>query len=117
MVKKKGKLTSVVKGVPISLTASDISAILEIPTGCHKFVGTKASFSNHDTITDSEMMLLYVIKSHFRVDWGHTILSHMMSHDEYAKGLPYAHFLTKIFRNFNINMENERCFSMENLPS
>lgn len=37
----------------------------------------------------------------------------MMSHDEYAEGLPYAHFLTKIFHHFNINMENELCFSME----
>lgn len=58
-------------------------------------------------------MLLYAIKTHFRVDWGHAILSHMMSHDEYAEGLPYAHLLTKIFRHFNINMENELCFSME----
>ncbi|KAI5442585.1 hypothetical protein KIW84_011581 [Lathyrus oleraceus] len=175
MVKKKWKLTSVVKGVPISLTTSDISAIIEIPIGGHKFVGTKAlwedyskhafyyslsrlyehqfynkrkksferdnlervywspaqfsiddrmlhyflvyvivlRFSNHCIITDPEMMLLYAIKTHFRVDWGHTILSHMMSHDEYAEGLPYAHFLTNIFRHFNINMENELCFSME----
>lgn len=37
----------------------------------------------------------------------------MMSHDDYAEGLPYAHFLTKIFRHFNINMKNELCFSME----
>ncbi|KAI5445536.1 hypothetical protein KIW84_013679 [Lathyrus oleraceus] len=64
-------------------------------------------------ICDPEMMLLYAIKNNFRVDWGHTILSHMMSHDEYAEGLPHAHFLTKIFRHFNINMENELCFSME----
>ncbi|KAI5389759.1 hypothetical protein KIW84_075164 [Lathyrus oleraceus] len=175
MVKKKGKLTYVVKGVPISLTASDISDIFEIPTGGHKFVGTKAPwedyskhafyyslsrlsehqlynkrkksfggdnservywsptkfsiddrmlhyfmvyvivprFSNHCTITDPEMMLLYAIKTHFRVDRGHTILSRMMSHDEYAEGLPYAHFLTKIFCHFNINLENELCFSME----
>lgn len=175
MVKKKGKLTSVVKEVPISLTVSDIGAIFEIPTGGHKFVGTKAPwedyskhafyyslsrlsehqfynkrkksfrgdnlervywspakfsiddrmlyyfliyvivprFSNHCTITDPKMMLLYAIKTHFCVDWGHTILSHMMSHDEYAVGLLYAHLLTKIFRNFNINMENELCFSME----
>ncbi|KAI5414985.1 hypothetical protein KIW84_040437 [Lathyrus oleraceus] len=37
----------------------------------------------------------------------------MVSHDEYVEGLPYAHFLTKTFRHFNINMENELCFSME----
>ncbi|KAI5436299.1 hypothetical protein KIW84_022680 [Lathyrus oleraceus] len=59
------------------------------------------------------MMLLYAIKTHFRVDWGHAILSHMMSHDEYAEGLPYAYFLTKIFCYFNINLESELCFSME----
>ncbi|KAI5398621.1 hypothetical protein KIW84_064114 [Lathyrus oleraceus] len=47
MVKKKGKLTFVVKGVPISLTASDISAIFEIPTGGHKFVGTKALWEDY----------------------------------------------------------------------
>lgn len=175
MVKKKGKLTSVVKGVLISLTASDISAIFEIPTGGHKFVGTKAPwenyskhafyyslsrlsehqfynkrkksfggdnpkrvywspakfsiddrmlhyflvyvivsrFSNHCTITNPKMMLLYAIKTHFRVDWRHTILSHMMSHDEYAEGVSYAHFLAKIFRHFNINLESELYFSME----
>ncbi|KAI5401653.1 hypothetical protein KIW84_066215 [Lathyrus oleraceus] len=71
-------------------------------------------FSNHCTITDPEMMLLYSIKTHVHVDWGHSILSHMMSHDEHVEGLPYAHLLTKIFRHFNINMENELCFSMEN---
>lgn len=47
MVKNKGKLTSVVKRVPISLTASDISAIFEIPTGGHKFVGTKAPWEDY----------------------------------------------------------------------
>lgn len=47
MVKKKGKLTSVVEGVPISLTASDISAIFEIPTSGHKFVGTKAPWEDY----------------------------------------------------------------------
>lgn len=46
MVKKKGKLTSVVKGVPISLMTSDISNIFEIPTGGHKFVGTKAPWED-----------------------------------------------------------------------
>jgi hypothetical protein len=175
MVKKKGKFTSVMKGVPISLTASDICAIFEIPPGGHKFVGTlspwenyskhafyyslsrlsehqiynkrkKSSggdnservywslenfsindrmlhyflvyvvvlrFSNHCTITDPEFLLLYSIKTNFHVDWGHSILSHMMSHDEHAGGLPYAHLLTKIFRHFNVNLENELCFSME----
>ncbi|KAI5430438.1 hypothetical protein KIW84_034861 [Lathyrus oleraceus] len=175
MVKKKEKLTFVVKGVPISMTVVELSDILEIPIGGHKFVGTKAlwedyrkhafyyslsrlsehmfynkrkksfggdllervywspakfsiddrmlhyflayvivpRFSNHCTITDPEMMLLCAIKNNFRVDWGHTIISHMMSHDEYAEGLPYAYFLTKIFHHFNINMENELSFSME----
>ncbi|KAI5421076.1 hypothetical protein KIW84_044786 [Lathyrus oleraceus] len=47
MVKKKGKLTSVVKGVPISMTATELSAILEIPTGGHKFVGTKAPWEDY----------------------------------------------------------------------
>lgn len=47
MVRKKGKLTSVVKGVPISLTASDICAIFEIPPGGHKFVGTIAPWENY----------------------------------------------------------------------
>lgn len=37
----------------------------------------------------------------------------MMSHDKHADGLPYAHFLTKIFHHFNINMDNELCFSMD----
>jgi hypothetical protein len=37
----------------------------------------------------------------------------MMSHDEHAEGLPYDHLLTKIFRHFNVNLENELCFSME----
>lgn len=58
------------------------------------------------------MMLLYAIKNNFRVDWGHTILCHMLSHNEHAGGLPYAHLLTKIFHHFNVNMENELCFSM-----
>lgn len=159
MVRKKGKLTSVVKGVLISLSASDICAIFEIPLGGHKFVGTLAPwenyskhafyyslshlsehqiynkrkkssggdnpkrvywssakfsindmmlhyflvyvvvprFSNHCTITDPEFLLLYSIKTNFHVDWGYSILSHMMSHDEHAEGLPYAHLLTKIF--------------------
>ncbi|XP_050889631.1 secreted RxLR effector protein 161-like [Lathyrus oleraceus] len=47
MVRKKGKLTSVVKGVPISLTASDICAIFEIPPVGHKFVGTIAPWENY----------------------------------------------------------------------
>ncbi|KAI5406841.1 hypothetical protein KIW84_053201 [Lathyrus oleraceus] len=146
MVTKKGKLTSVVKEVPISMKATKLSSILGIPTGGHKFVGTKAPwedyskhafyyglshlsehqfynkrkkslggdlpervylsptkftlddrmlhyflvyvtvprFSNHCTITDPEMMLLYAIKNNFRVDWGHTIITHMMSHNEHA---------------------------------
>ncbi|KAI5386737.1 hypothetical protein KIW84_073041 [Lathyrus oleraceus] len=144
MVKKKGKLTSVVKGVLISLTASDICAIFENPTFYNKrkkcFGGDNPKrvywspakfsiydrmlhyflvyvivprFSNHCTITDPEMMLLYATKTHFHVDWGHTILSHMLSHEEHAEGLPYAHFLTNFFRDFNINLENEMCFSME----
>lgn len=57
-------------------------------------------------------MLLYAIKNNFRVDWGHTILCHMLPHNEHVDGLPYAHFLTKIFHHFNINVENELCFSM-----
>lgn len=131
MVKKKGKLTSVVNEVLISLTASNICAIFEIPPGGHKFVGIIAPwenyskhafyyslsrlsehqfynkrkksfggdnlervywslakfsiddrmlhyflvyvvvprFSNHCTITDPKMMLLYSIKTHFHVDW------------------------------------------------
>lgn len=130
MVRKKGKLTSVVKGVPISMTTTELSSTLGIPTGGHKFVRTKAPwedyskhalyyglsrlsehqfynkrkkslggdllecvywspakftiddrmlhyflvyvivlrFSNHCTITDPEMMLLYAIKNNFRVD-------------------------------------------------
>ncbi|KAI5408007.1 hypothetical protein KIW84_054023 [Lathyrus oleraceus] len=50
MVTKKGKLTSAVKGVPISMTATELSSILGIPTGGHKFVGTKAlreDYSKH----------------------------------------------------------------------
>lgn len=175
MVTKKGKLTFMVKGVPISMTATELSSILGIPIGGHRFVGKKALwedyskhafyyglsrlsehqfynkrkkslggylpedvywspakftiddrmlhyflvyvivpiFSNHCTITDPKMMLLYAIKNNFRVDWGHTILTHMMSHDEHVNGLPYAHFLTKIFHHFNINMDNELCFSMD----
>jgi hypothetical protein len=174
MVSKKGKLTSVVKGVPISMTATELSSILGIPSGGHMFIGTKAPwedyskhafyyglsglsehqfynkrkkssggdlpervywssakftlddrmlhyflvyvivprYSNHCTITDSEMTLLYAIKNNFCVDWGHNILCHMLSHNEHADGLPYAHFLTKIFHHFNINVENELCFSM-----
>ncbi|KAI5408715.1 hypothetical protein KIW84_054519 [Lathyrus oleraceus] len=141
MVRKKGKLTFVVKGVPISLTASDICAIFEIPLGGHKFVGTLAPWENYSKhafcyslsrlsehqiynkrkkssggdnpervywsptkISINDMMLHYFL--------GHSILSHMMSHDEHAEGLPYAHLLTKIFRHFNVNLENELCFSM-----
>ncbi|KAI5405415.1 hypothetical protein KIW84_052266 [Lathyrus oleraceus] len=47
MVTKKGKLTSVVKGVPISMTATELNSILGIPTGGHKFVGTKASWEDY----------------------------------------------------------------------
>ncbi|KAI5420208.1 hypothetical protein KIW84_044119 [Lathyrus oleraceus] len=48
IVKKKGKLTSIVKGVPISLIASDICVIFEIPPGGHKFVGTIAPWENYN---------------------------------------------------------------------
>ncbi|KAI5406993.1 hypothetical protein KIW84_053304 [Lathyrus oleraceus] len=142
MVKKKGKLTSVVKGVPISLTAFDISVIFEIPTGGHKFVGTKAPWEDYNKhafyyslsrlskhqfynkrkkgFGGDNPERVYWSPSKFSIDdrmlhyfLGHTIMSHMMSRDEYAEGLPYAHLLTKIFRHFNINMENELCFSME----
>lgn len=130
MVTKKGKLTSMVKRVLISMTATELSSILGIPTGGHKFFGTKAPwedyskhafyyglsrlfehklynkrkkslggdlpkrvywsptkftlddrmlhyflvyvivprFSNHCTITDAKMMLLYVIKNNVRLD-------------------------------------------------
>lgn len=47
MVTKKGKLTSVVKGVPISMIATKLSSILGIPTGGHKFVGTKALWEDY----------------------------------------------------------------------
>lgn len=132
MVSKKGKLTSVVKGVPISMTTTELSFVLGILSGGHKFVVTKAPwedyskhafyyglsglsehqfynkrkkssgrdlpervywsptnftlndrmlhyflvyvivprYSNHCTITDPEMMLLYAIKNNFHVDWG-----------------------------------------------
>ncbi|KAI5401589.1 hypothetical protein KIW84_066170 [Lathyrus oleraceus] len=137
MVSKKGKLTSVVKGVPISLMATRLSRLSE-----HQFYNKRKKssggdlpervywssakftlddrmlhyflvyvivprYSNHCTITDPEMMLLYAIKNNFCVDWGHNILCHMLSHNEHADGLPYAHFLTKIFHHFNINVENE----------
>ncbi|KAI5410287.1 hypothetical protein KIW84_055692 [Lathyrus oleraceus] len=42
MVSKKGKLTSVVKGVPISMTTTELSFVLCILSGGHKFVVTKA---------------------------------------------------------------------------
>ncbi|KAI5432051.1 hypothetical protein KIW84_035981 [Lathyrus oleraceus] len=177
MVSKKGKLTSVVKGVPISMTATDLSSILGIPSDGHRFSGIKAPwegysnhvfyyglsrlsehqfynkrkkssggdlpervycssakftlddrmlhyflvyvivprYSNHCTITDSKMLLLYAIKNNFLVDWGHTILCHMLSYNEHVDGLPYAHFLTKIFHHFNVNLENEVCFSMNKI--
>lgn len=47
MVSKKGKLTSVVKGVPISMTATELSSIFGIPIGGHKFVGTKAPWEDY----------------------------------------------------------------------
>lgn len=40
MVLKKGKLTSVVKGVPISMTAKDMSTFLDIPSEGFRFSGT-----------------------------------------------------------------------------
>ncbi|KAI5426004.1 hypothetical protein KIW84_031719 [Lathyrus oleraceus] len=40
MVLKKGKLTYVVKGVPISMTAKDMSTILDIPSEGFRFSGT-----------------------------------------------------------------------------
>ncbi|KAI5401974.1 hypothetical protein KIW84_066437 [Lathyrus oleraceus] len=64
-------------------------------------------YSNHYTIIDSEMLLLYAIKNNIFVDWGHVILCHMLTHNEHADGLPYAHFITRIFHHFNVNLENE----------
>lgn len=61
------------------------------------------------------MVLLYAIKNNICVDWGHTILCHMLSHNEHADGLPYAHFLTRIFHHFNVNLENEVRLSVNKL--
>ncbi|KAI5391005.1 hypothetical protein KIW84_076028 [Lathyrus oleraceus] len=47
MVSKKGKLTFVVKGVPISMTTIKLSSILGIPSDGHKFVGTKALWEDY----------------------------------------------------------------------
>lgn len=72
-------------------------------------------YSNHYTITNSEMLLLYAIKNNICVNWGHVILCHMLTHNEHANGLPYAHFITMIFHHFNVNLKNEVCFSMNKL--
>lgn len=39
-------------------------------------------------------------------------MCHMLSHNEHAEGLPYAHFLTKNFHHFNVNLESELFVSM-----
>lgn len=47
MLSKKGKFTFVVKGVPISMTATELSFILGIPSYGHRFVGTKSPWEDY----------------------------------------------------------------------
>lgn len=48
MILKKGKLTSVVKGVPISMTPTDFSSILVIPSKGFRFSGTKVPWEGYN---------------------------------------------------------------------
>jgi hypothetical protein len=69
-------------------------------------------FSNHATINDLEMQLLYAIKNKVQVNWAYVILNHMSSHSEKSAGLPYARLLTKVFKKFKVNVTNELCYPM-----
>jgi hypothetical protein len=69
-------------------------------------------FSNHATITDVEMQLLYAIKKKILVNWAYVILNHMGSHSEKSASLPYARLLNTVFRKFKVNVTNELCYPM-----
>lgn len=43
------------------------------------------------------MSLLYAIKKNICVDCGHTILCHMLTHNEHVDELPYAHYFNQDF--------------------
>lgn len=52
-------------------------------------------YSNHSSITDVEMQLLYSIKNNLPINWAYMIMCHMLSHNEKSKGLSYGYILTK----------------------
>lgn len=69
--------------------------------------------SNHATINDLEMQLLFAVKNRIQVNWAYVIMHHLANHDEYSAGLPYARVLTKIFRKFKVNLTSESIAKME----
>ncbi|WJX25079.1 hypothetical protein P8452_14154 [Trifolium repens] len=69
--------------------------------------------SNHATINDLEMQLLFAVKNEIQVNWAYVIMHHLANHGEYSAGLPYARVLTKIFRKFKVNLTSESIAKME----
>jgi hypothetical protein len=59
-----------------------------------------------------EIQLLYAVKNQDMVNWAYVMLHHMGSHNEKSAALPHARFLTKVFKKFKVNLNNELCYSM-----
>lgn len=65
-------------------------------------------YSNHSTMSDNEMQILYTIKNNIQVNWAYLILEHMDTYNQDTIELPYAFFVTKILEYFGVNVSNER---------
>lgn len=63
--------------------------------------------TNHATITDTEMQILFEIKNGLPINWTFMILEHMASHDDFPQELPYRFFITKVLTHFGLNLAKE----------
>lgn len=64
-------------------------------------------FSNHSQIIGMDMQLIYSMKHKIQVNWAHVIMHHIVAYNENLRGLPYARFISKIFKFFGISTKDE----------
>ena len=70
-------------------------------------------FSNFSTINDCEMQVLFAMKNNRQINWAYVILNHLVTHNECASSLPYGHWLTLVFKHFNVDLSGELVYEID----
>ena len=59
--------------------------------------------SNHCSVTDMDMQVIYAIKHDINLNWSRLILHHMLTHTHKFKFFPYAWVITRIMKHFKVD--------------